>query len=433
MLADCSIGDDPYLIPKFDIAVDHIESIVDELRGFHEQFKDCFSRSEPRENFYNFMLGQLSPLERKSIEPIALNIENAKVRAMQFFVSDTVWDDKNILYKYRSMVNDDMGEKNGVLIFDESGTVKKGNESAGVAKQYCGSIGKFENCQIGVHVGYATQHGYCLLASRLFVPEIWFTDEYAGRRKRCRFPADLTFKTKPQMAAELLEEIAQSGQIPFRYVVADSVYGNSPVFRKAVEGIPNAVYLVGMPNNTQCWLRRPITEYKENKHGRVRKTKRILKASEKDPITFDTFAESLNDFFWYRLKVFEGTKEPIVYEFTKKQIVLARDGLPENDVWLIIRRTLGENPLCSYYISNAIGNTRLKCFAWLIGVRWAIEQCFEEAKTELGMDHYEVRKWPGWIHHMMTCMLMHYFLWHQKVRLGEKNTSSYRVSTPDVV
>ena len=131
---------------------------------------------------------------------------------MQFFVSDAYWDENKIMSKYRSMVKDDMGEPDGVLIFDESGMVKKGNESAGVARQYCGNIGKVENCQVGVYVGYATRHGYCLLGSRLYVPEIWFSDEYAGRRKRCRFPADLTFKTKPQIAAELLEEIAQSGR-----------------------------------------------------------------------------------------------------------------------------------------------------------------------------------------------------------------------------
>ena len=429
MLPDCRIADDPYLIPKFDITVDDLKGILNELKGFHEQFNDCFLRSEPRENFFNYMVGQLSPLERKSIEPIALNIENAKVRAMQFFVSDAFWDDNKILSKYHGMVNADMGEPDGVLIFDESGMIKKGNESAGVAKQYCGNIGKVENCQVGVYVGYATRHGYCLLGARLFVPEIWFSDEYAERRKRCRFPDDLTFKTKPQIAAELLEEIARSGQIPFRYVVADSVYGNSPVFRKAVETIPNATYMVGMPSNTQCWLRRPITERKEYRHGKEQKAKLVLKTSGKEPLTYDEFAKSLNNFFWYRRKVSEGTKGPIEYEFTKRQVVLSRNGLPEEDVWLIIRRTLGDDPIYSYYISNAMGSTRLKTFVWLSGVRWAIEQCFEEAKTELGMDHYEVRKWPGWLHHMMTCMLAHFFLWHIKVRLGKKNTSSYSIAT----
>lgn len=429
MLPDCRIVDDPYLIPKFDITVDDFDDIVLELKGFHEQFSDCFSRTEPRENFYNYMVGQLSPLERKSIEPIALNIENAKVRAMQFFVSDAIWDDKKILSKYRCMVNDDMGESDGILIFDESGIVKKGNESAGVSKQYCGSIGKVENSQVGVYVGYATRQGYCLLGSRLFIPENWFSDSYAVRRKRCRFPEALTFKTKPQIAVELLDEIVQSGEIPFRYVVADSVYGNSPVFRKAVEKIPNITYLVGMPSNTQFWLRRPMTEIKKNSHKRSSKSRLVLKKSEKEPTTFEEFAKGLNRFFWYRRKVSEGTKGPIEYEFTKRQIVLAREGLPDEDVWLIVRRTVSDNPIYSYYISNAMGSTRLKTFVWLSGTRWAIEQCFEEAKTELGMDHYEVRKWPGWHHHMMTCMLAHFFLWHIKIRLGEKNTSCYSVTT----
>lgn len=430
MLPDCRIATDPYLIPKFDIRVDDLDVIIEELKGFHEQFHDCFLRREPRENFFNYMVGQLSPLERKSIEPIALNIENAKVRAMQFFVSDAFWDDDKILSKYRSMVNNDMSDPDGVLIFDESGMVKKGNESAGVARQYCGNVGKVENCQVGVFVGYATRHGYCLLGARLFVPEIWFSDEYAERRKRCRFPADLTFKTKPQIAKELLDEIVHSGQIPFRYIAADSVYGNSPVFRKAAESIPSVTYMVGMPGNTQCWLRRPTTEIRLYKHGKEQKSKLVLKTSEKEPITFDEFARDLNKFFWYRRKVSEGTKGPIEYEFTKRQIVLARDGLPEDEVWLIIRRTLGDNPIYSYYISNAMGSTRLKVFVWLSGIRWAIEQCFEEAKTELGMDHYEVRKWPGWVHHMMTCMLAHFFLWHIKIRLGKKNTGCYCITTP---
>ena len=221
MLPECRMIEDPYAIPKYDITVDDMDSCLNELKGFHEQFHDCFLRSEPRENLFYYMAGQLSPLERKSIEPMALNIENAKVRALQHFISDVHWDEKQILSKYRSMVKEDMGEPDGVLIFDESGMVKKGNESAGVARQYCGNIGKVENCQVGVYVGYASRHGYCLLGSRLFVPEKWFSDEYAERRKRCRFPDNLEFKTKPQLAAELLLEIVESKQISFRYVAAD--------------------------------------------------------------------------------------------------------------------------------------------------------------------------------------------------------------------
>ena len=143
---------------------------------------------------------------------------------------------------------------------------------------------------------------------------------------------------------------------------------------------------------------------------------------------FATLARSINSFFWYRRKVSEGTKGPIEYEFTKRRITLCKGGLPCKTVWLIIKRTLGADRKYTYYISNAQVSTQLRRFVWLSGVRWAIEQCFEEAKSELGMDHYEVRKYPGWNHHMLTCMLAHFFLWHLNIRLGKKSTLHYAVA-----
>ena len=139
----------------------------------------------------------------------------------------------------------------------------------------------------------------------------------------------------------------------------------------------------------------------------------------------DKLAENINDYFWYRRKVSEGTKGPIVYEYTRRQIILSAGGLPQKTVWLLIRRTLGDEPQYSFFISNASASTRLKTLVWLSGLRWAIEQCFEETKSELGMDHYEVRKFTGWHHHMLTCMLAHFFLWHLKIRLGKKSTVYY--------
>ncbi len=161
--------------------------------------------------------------------------------------------------------------------------------------------------------------------------------------------------------------------------------------------------------------------------GKMR-SKLVVEPTEKDPISVKTLAENINDYFWYRRKVSEGTKGPIEYEFTKRQVVLSKDGLPWKTVWLIIKRTIEENPTYSYYISNAPVSTRLKLFVWLSGIRWAIEQCFEETKTELGMDHYEVRKYPGWNHHILTCMLAHFFLWHLKIKLGEKNSIHYFIA-----
>jgi SRSO17 transposase len=146
MLPECRKDEYQYAIPQFDIDKNDVVGFMNELKGFHGIFSDCFHRSESRDHFFKYMSGQFSELERKSIEPIALNMENGNVRAMQRFVSDAEWNDEKLLTKYRNVVNEDMGDPNGMLIFDESGFVKKGNNSVGVAKQYCGTIGKVENC-----------------------------------------------------------------------------------------------------------------------------------------------------------------------------------------------------------------------------------------------------------------------------------------------
>jgi SRSO17 transposase len=163
-----------YSVPKFCLDKSDVEGFTNELHGFHEHFRDCFSRSEPRENFLSYMVGQVSPLERKSIEPIALQVEDGNVRAMQRFVSDVVWDEKAMLQNYHVLVDEDMGDPEGILIFDESGFPKKGDDSAGVARQYCGSIGKVDNCQVGVFAAYASRHGYAFLDKYRYV-EFYFS------------------------------------------------------------------------------------------------------------------------------------------------------------------------------------------------------------------------------------------------------------------
>ena len=175
-----------YPVPKFDLGKGDVKKFTNELSGFHEQFADCFQRSESRGHFFKYMAGQFSPLERKSIEPIALAVKDGNVRAMQRFVSDAPWDDNKMIAKYRSLVNDDFGSHDGALIFDESGFVKKGQDSIAVARQYCGTIGKVENCQVGVFAGYVSKHGYGLIDKRLFIPEKWFADDYLERRAKCK-------------------------------------------------------------------------------------------------------------------------------------------------------------------------------------------------------------------------------------------------------
>ena len=392
-----------YPVPKFNVDERDVKNFINELKGFHQIFTDCFHRSESRDHFFRYMVGQFSELERKSIEPIALTVEEGNDRAMQRFISDAEWDDEAILAKYRTLVNEDMGSSDGVLIFDETGFIKKGNDSVGVAKQYCGTVGKVENCQVGVFAAYASPSGYALLDKRLFIPEKWFTDEYKMRRQKCRLPESAFFKTKPQLAADMLNHLVKEDVIPFKYVTADSLYGNSSDFIETVESHPQLTYFVETPCNTMCWINRPVTREKKYKYkGKIR-SKTILEKTAKKPIDVSTLAKSINDFFWYRRKVSEGTKGPVEYEFTKRRVVLSNNNLPQKTVWLIIRRTIEKKPVYKFFLSNAGASARLNLFVWLSGIRWAIEQCFEEAKSELGMDHYEVRKYRGWHHHIITC------------------------------
>jgi SRSO17 transposase len=416
-----------YPVPQFGIEKTDISGFMEELRGFHGAFADCFSRSEPRENFGRYMTGLFSQLERKSIEPIAFHMEGGEPRNMQYMISDALWNEGKMLRKYHELVNEDMGEPDGVMIFDESGTPKKGEDSAGVGRQYCGNLGKVENCQVGVFAAYASSKGYALIDKRLFVPEAWFDDGHSWKREKTKFPEDVVFKTKPQLAAEMFVEIMKEGIVPAGFVTTDTIYGRSEDFLQVVEKYVGITYFVQIASDTPCRLRQPVIGTKTYRHKNGHRSETVVAQGEKAPMKVSELAKGLHDVFWYRRTVSEGSKGPIGYEFAKRQVVLSKSGLPDRRVWLVMKRTPDKKQY-RYHISNAPVSTRLPTFVWLSGIRWAVEQCFGETKTELGMDHYEVRKYPGWNHHMLTCMLAHFFLWHLRIRLGKKSSVHYFVA-----
>jgi SRSO17 transposase len=433
MLPGCRTAGDEFTIPAFELTPRDVAEFADELQEFQGLFHDCFPRSEPRAHFFDYMAGQLSPLERKSIEPMALRVSGGSIRGMQRFLSEVPWDEEHMRWTYHQLVADEMGAPDGVLMFDETGFVKKGKDSVGVARQYCGTLGKVENCQVGVFAGYASRKGYALVDKRLFLPETWFTDAYAARRTKCQVPPELTWQSKPQLAAAMLQAIAHEGLLPFKYLVADCLYGNSPDFLDAVDACVGVTALLAIPSETRCWLQRPQITAKRYKYKGEARSKRVVVNPDSAPHTVATVATRLPASHWYRRKVSEGTKGPIEYAFARQRVTLCKDGLPDRTVWLVIKRTLGAEPSYAYAISNAPASTPLSTFVWLSGLRWAVEQAFEESKTELGMAHYEVRKYPGWHHHMLTTMLAHFFLWHLKLRLGKKSSRADGVAGADAV
>src|ERR687886_364337 len=432
MLPACRTAGDEFAIPTFELTPRDVAEFTDELQEFQGLFHDCFPRSEPRAHFFDYMVGQLSPLERKSIEPIALQVPGGRVRGLQRFLSEVAWDDEHMRWTYHQVGADEMGAPDGVLMFDETGFVKKGQDSVGVARQYCGSLGKVENCQVGVFAAYASRQGYALVDKRLFIPEPWFTDAYTARRTKGKMPAEVTWQSKPQLAAAMVQALHQAGILPFRYIVADCLYGNSPDFWAACEACVGTVAFMATPADTRGWLQPLATTTHTSTYKGKQRSKRVAVPAT-PPSTVAEVAHAIPATFWYRRTVSEGTKGPITYEFARKRIRLCKDGQPTTAVWLLIKRTLSAHPRYWYYLSNAPLSAPLRLLVWLSGVRWAIEQCFEETKTELGMDHYEVRKYPGWHHHMLTCMLAHFFLWHLQLRLEKKSTSAYGLASPAVI
>jgi SRSO17 transposase len=432
MLPAWRTAGDEFAIPPLDLTPRDVAEFTDELQEFQGLFHDCFPRSEPRAHFFDYMVGQLSPLERKSIEPMALRVPGGSVRGLQRFLSEDPWDEEHMRWTYHQLVAEEMSEPDGVLLFDETGFVKKGTDSVGVARQYCGTLGKVENCQVGVFAGYASRKGYALVDKRLFLPEAWFTDAYAARRTKGQVPPELTWQSKPQLAAAMLQAIVHEGLLPFKYLVADGLYGNSADFLNAMEACVGVTALLAIPSETRCWLQRPQTTEKSYRYKGEDRAKRVVLDPDSAPNTVATVAASLPASSWYRRKVSEGTKGPIAYEFARQRVTLWKDGLPDRTVWLVIKRTVGAAPSYSYAISNAPASTPWRLLVWLSGVRWAIEQCFEESKTALGMDHYEIRKYGGWHHHMLMTMLAHFFLWHLQLKLGKKSPGADGVTTAAV-
>jgi SRSO17 transposase len=213
-----------------------------------------------------------------------------------------------------------LGEPDGVLMFDEAGFVKKGNDAAGVARQYCGTLGKVENCQVGVFAGYASRQGDALVDQRLFLPDVWFGPADAPRRMKCQVPDELRLQTKPQLAAAMLQRIRQEGILPFRYIVADSGYGTRPAFLAAIEACGGATALVAISSETRWWPQWPATQEQVYRYKGEERAKRRLRPTASTPQRVAALAAPLPAWQWSRRQVSEGTKGPMAYDVARHRV-----------------------------------------------------------------------------------------------------------------
>jgi SRSO17 transposase len=405
--------------PECNLTVLDIEALLPALESYLEQFRSTFARSDQLTWAHRYLQGLLDTLPRKSCEPIALAL-GVSVRALQAFIAESTWSTLPVLAQHERLLALSLGDADdGVFLIDESGMPKQGRHSAAVAHQYCGALGKVCSCQVGVFVGYASQNGYTLVGSQLFVPQDWFGEQMAEMRQEVGLPTDLTFLTKPQIAARLLQAIDARGELPGRWVAADALYGNSPDFRDAVATL-NKWYFTEVSCDQLIWRRTPALLVPAWS-GRGRKpTKQRLKTPSNAAYRVDELLWRLPKTAWTRTTIKEGSKGPIVCDLAFVRVNEARDGLPGARQWLIIRRNLDDPTVVKYYLSNAPETIETTQLARMCGMRWPIELTFEVSKEELGMDQYETRSWLGWHHHMVLVILAHHFLVWVRQQLHQK-------------
>jgi SRSO17 transposase len=425
------------------------DAVVKELADYHALFAPLFQRREQRQSAEVYLRGLLvADVPRKNVEAISLRLLGAdsqadnRVRALQQFVGVGAWDDQAILSKHRALVDETLGQDDGVLIIDASDFPKQGKHSVGVARQWSGSLGKRANCQVGVYLGYASRQGYTLLDRRLYLPEAWFEPEHRELWQQCLIPDQTEFRTKPELAADLIEQAlkpVKGSPIRARWVVFDEDYGKAPELLDRVAWL-DRWYLAEVACDTMVWPRfEPDGQEPDGKSPRARPrtwvppqapsgkgrvpTKEQLHPDSPEKVRVDAWTAKLPAKRWKRYRIVEGSKGPLVADFLAFRALAVRDGLPGPQVWVLVRRKVSgasDGPELKFYLSNAPIDTPLGELVRVSGLRWPIESCFTEGKGYLGMDHYELRFWPGWHHHMTLVILAHHFLVRLQQRLSQR-------------
>jgi SRSO17 transposase len=395
-----------------------IENFVEEMTDYMEEFRTAFKRMEQMEWSKHYVKGLLGGAVRKNIEQMALE-QNETVRTMQHFIGQSPWEKEPVIAIHQRMVGESLGEAEGVALIDESSVVKQGDGSVGVAAQYCGSVGKTANGQVGVYLGYASHKGYSLIDGQLFMPNEWFDEAHADKRRVCGVPEELVYQTKPEIGLKLLQKAHERGTLPFQWVAADELYGDSPTFRDGVVKL-DKWYFTEIKCTTPIWRVRPEVYIPEwSGHGR-RPTRLQLCHPSDRPVQVNQLAVVIPKEGWTPATIKEGSKGPIVCEFAFLRVSESRGNLPGPDVWLIVRRNLEDPTVIKFYFSNAPSDTPVIEFVRISGMRWPIETSFEEAKGEVGLDHYEMRSWIGWHHHMLLVFLAHHFLVRLRIRFQDQ-------------
>lgn len=391
-----------------------MELLHTSINGWQERFVAFFAifftdlaRAEVYAAAQSYLIGLLMHLNAKNCWSIAEAGGATNPQAHQRLLRKAKWDEEAFSKGRRNYIIEHYGTDDGLFILDETGFLKNGDKSVGVHRQYVGTTGKLENSQVAVFSVYASSYGRVFYDSRLFLPEKWARDD--ERREQAGVPEDLKYKTKIELASDQIDQARADG-LPIKWVTADSFYGVSFALRQELIDA-NLRFVMATRSNTKMYKERPKILVPSpakgpRSVGRPRTRKRIVGEQYRADELAKSFAAS--DF--KRISIGEGTKGPKCYDWAARRVAIYHRDKGTQDLWLLVRRSIKHPSQMTYFLASAPATTSIAELAAVAGGRWQIEECFAEAKQEVGLGDYQVRKWIAWQRHIQLAMLAHLFL-----------------------
>jgi SRSO17 transposase len=392
------------------------KGVASRFAEYIEELSEVIGHADRHGPLALYCTGLLLPGVRKSIEPMAARIApdavGAQHQSLHHFVAKAPWDEADLVTAVRALVLPKIAEHAPIRawIIDDTGMPKKGKHSVGVARQYCGEIGKQDNCQVVVTLSVASDHASLPIALRLYLPEVWANDK--ARRKKAGVPKEIEFQTKPQIALDQIGQAIEDG-VPHGVVLADAGYGNDTAFRSGLTEL-ELEYAVGIQGSTAVWApgTEPLPAKPWSGHGRP--TKRLRRDDAIKPIAAKKLAESLPRKAWKSVHWREGTKGDLVSRFAALRVRPShRDTLraaPHAQEWLLIEWPEDKDEPLKYWLSTLPADTSIAMLVDTAKLRWRIERDFQDLKQEIGLDHYEGRGWRGFHHHAALSIAAYGFL-----------------------
>ena len=389
--------------------------MTDRLARFIEPFAACLERAEQKDHALIYVSGLVSDLDRKNTESIAYRHDRDRL-ALQRFVGVSQWDHEPMLMQLAKQVGEELGEPDGVIVFDPSAFAKKGSESVGVKRQWCGRQGKVENCQVGVYMGYVSSKEHALVDVRLYLPKDRAKDR--AHRAKCHIPKHVRYQTRHKLSLEMLQ---QKGELlPHGWVTGDEEMGRSSRFRRELRELDEK-YLLAVPSNT---LVRDLEVARPAYCGTGQPPKTPF-------VRVDRWRENLRRSAWTQVDVRDGEKGRLIVDVASCRVVAKQSRrIGPEEVLVVIRRRGDDGTVIhDYYLSNAAADTPLAEFARVAKAEHRIEEAIKRGKSEAGLADYEVRSWQGWYHHQTLSLMATWFL-IQEARRGKKMDTCHH-SSPD--